>query len=61
MFRFIILFLIGFLLYRGIKSVFAPPAKTTKVKGKSNPKPKHSKHSINRANIEDASFKDIED
>ena len=58
MFRFIILFLIGFLLYRGIKSLFAPPAKITQVKGKSNPK---SKHSINRANIEDANFKDIED
>ena len=57
MIRLLFYILLGFLIYRGLKSLFAPKLRHTEVKG--NPKTKEPK-SIDHADIEDAKFKDIE-
>ena len=58
MFRLLFFVLVGYLVYRGLKTLFVPRHDHPEIKGK----PKSKQHpSIDRSNIEDAYFKDIED
>ena len=58
MLRLLFFGLVGYLVYRGLKSVIAPPKENPEVKGR--PRDKQTVH-IDRSNIEDARYKDIDE
>ena len=58
MFRFIILIILGYFVFRIFRSMFMPKPDSEKVKSKESPPSK--KKTINNKKIEDADFEEIE-